>query len=305
MLRGLSLRLLALGVAGLLGAGDDACAQGADIVAAQSDLAVMQTALDLVFIDTGFYTSLENLNDTRSDGTAPRPYDGINNGGGTLVLRLDTGLWNPTRRNLLTGSNQWQGPYIGGSSFSFGTDGVPAAYDVGSPIDPWGNPYYLFTPRGLALPATAEVSATQLYGDAFDRWAVVSLGRDGVVSNDDLLRLFGDGSADSNPTPSASRATFTPAPGRARSAASGGGTLEVRGYRLGDSATGRGVLVNGAETSTTISLWSAARIEALLPTVPPPGATVAVRLGPGQTTAPVAIDFLEPPSAAVGWDAYD
>jgi hypothetical protein len=83
-------------------------------VAAQEDTATLlemrnlATAMESVYIDTGYFTTIENLDDTTNSNSNP-DFQYINEEGGAVVVRPDKGV--PERRFLTT----WWGPYLGGA----------------------------------------------------------------------------------------------------------------------------------------------------------------------------------------------
>lgn len=268
-----------------------ALSQGAQYTAAISDLNVLENAMTQFHIDTNWYTTIENLDDT-PQFTAGFPWQWINNDGGTQVINVTTGDWNPTRRNLTTGVLQYQGPYV---NFPRGTDGPASEYDPYTPIDPWGNPYYFYTPLGLARPIPQDLSSSEGYGDVFDRFAFVSHGADGVLSSDDVIRLFGSGVGNASPT--VTRAEFSESTSR------GGGVITVRGWKLGDTQGSGAVLINGSETGSATT-WNTTRIEVPLGDTPVSGASITIRLPSGAVLGPVPLQGGGPPLSEPQWFLY-
>lgn len=153
----------------------------------EQELRILAEAEERVYLDTGYFVSIENLDDLPSE-TANYWFDYINAGGGAAVIDPRTGRFKPERVDLLQYPHLWLGPYVTFQPGRISEDG--AGYDPGTLLDLWGRPYYLFTPVGLARPP--EMSITQeFYGDQFDRYAIVSLGPDGEKSSDDIIRWFG------------------------------------------------------------------------------------------------------------------
>ena len=113
---------------------------------ALAEMVTLATQLEVCAIQTTYYVSLETLNDLSSD-YLNTPYDYINYEGGTFVIRPTEGRFRPQRINLLTAFNAWDGPYMNYQASQTQTGFTP--YDRGSPLDPWGNPYYFFSPLGL------------------------------------------------------------------------------------------------------------------------------------------------------------
>ena len=217
-----------------------------DIAAQQDEAAIIQ-ALEMVYLDTGYYTSIENLDDLAS--TTSQPYNNINDGGGMLALEMSTANWRAARVPMSGLFGGWMGPYIAVQPQKISVDG--AGYDPGTFLDPWGNPYYLFTPAGLARPTTKSITL-DLYGDAFDRFTIVSLGADGVVSSDDVMRQFGSAPTQMMIT------SLRPA------TAARGANVTVHGYNLGSSASGKAILSNGSPVPNIVS-WSPTQIVFTVP----------------------------------------
>jgi hypothetical protein len=180
-------RLLTLGL--ILLAWHPPARADANTVAAQAEMQSLADAESMCAVDTTYYVSLETLNDVSGPSTQT-PYNSLNNEGGTWVIRPARGLFQVNRVNLLTAFNPWQGPYVNYQQGKTQTGLSP--YDQGSPLDPWGTPYYFFTPMGLVRGDEGVISL-EFYGDFFDRYTLVSLGLDGVQSTDDLIYQFGGG----------------------------------------------------------------------------------------------------------------
>ncbi|MCD6385805.1 IPT/TIG domain-containing protein [Candidatus Sumerlaeota bacterium] len=211
----------------------------------------IQTLIDAeeqVMIDTGYYVSIENLNDLPTDN-ATYWFDYINEGGGAAVIDHHTGMFKPGRVDLLKLPNVWQGPYATYQPGRITLDG--AGYDVGTLLDFWLNPYYLFTPIGLARPPSQTITQ-ELYGDQFDRYAIVSLGPDGVKSADDIIRFFG-GAPTALVVSSVNPASAEP-----------GETITLRGYNFGDTQGDSQVVFNATNVSQ-IDSWSDRQIRFRVP----------------------------------------
>lgn len=220
-------------------------ASDARIAAAQADLEAIANAQSQVAIDTGYIVRLHVLDDSGAVGDnigAHDPNDVVDsirdahlntsaNNPEYIFLDAKTGLpllTNPQLNIRVQADPEaigWRGPYL---SFQRKlTPGVnPPAFPwtYGSPLDPWGNPYFLFvggesannntaavggwineqaiTPGGPASPVFnyngIAVSATR-----FDRNTLLSLGPNGVPGDgsgvgpegelgggDDLVRAF-------------------------------------------------------------------------------------------------------------------
>lgn len=242
------------------------------VVATELEMANLAEAMELAAIDTGYWTSIENLNDFIAFSPPVHDFDDINDGGGTLVIDPATGRWRSQRKDLRNPPLQWQGPYISFPAERVSVDG--AGYDPGTLLDLWGQPYRLFTPLGLARPFEAMISL-ELYGDAFDRYAIVSLGPDGVKSGDDLIRLFG--------SPPTALAVSSLSPSRARLGAS----VRIRGWNFGASQGAGRILLNGRDAGPAQS-WTAREIVFIVPAWAQSGA-VQVEVGGISSQPPLEL----------------
>jgi len=152
---------------------------------AYSDLVTLEEALTLCHEETGWYVSLENLDDTLNPLAG---FDYINYGGGTAVIDDNTGMFDPALFDFTNPSHPWLGPYvIYQPSRIAGSD---SDYDEGSPLDPWDKEYLFYSPLGLIEPKSRSISL-RYGGNMFDRYAVLSRGPDMVISADDLVITFG------------------------------------------------------------------------------------------------------------------
>jgi hypothetical protein len=265
------------------------------------EMALLASALDTCAIDTNYYVALEALDDGWDPDITPT-YDYIDDQGGSYVIPWWDGRFTANRVALLTAALPWKGPYV---TFQPGrTQLGDQPYDKGSPLDPWGTPYYFFSPLGLLRGDTGSVTL-ELYGDRFDRYTIVSLGPDGVMSNDDLLYQFGPGvtshliSSLSGPRtvpvsagPNARRATRDTSPDYTTAADS---PLTVRGINL-FNASGQSEVWWGSvqfsdllsTTSREIMVHVPADLEgtdALQVRIPGVGQTNTVRLAISRATA--------------------
>ena len=159
-----------------------------DSVIALADMNAVVTAMQFAYLDTTYWTSIENLNDQIATFPLANPFDDINDKGGARVLDPRTGRWTPERKNLVGAFFPWRGPYLSIQQGRISIDGD--GYDPGTLLDLWGTPYYLFTPLGLARPDEGTITL-DLYGDEFHQFAIVSLGPDREKSRDDLVVFFG------------------------------------------------------------------------------------------------------------------
>ncbi|MFP4581343.1 MAG: hypothetical protein ACLFQ6_11485 [Candidatus Sumerlaeia bacterium] len=257
--------------------------------AAYSEMSTLAQAETHVWLDIRYYVSLENLDDLSQSNINPS-YDFIGDGGGTPVLETATADFEDTRQDLLSGFFTWKGPYVTYQQGKTDEDNIHG-YDRGTPLDPWGNPYFLYSPLGLVQP---PMSISQSgYGDGFDRWAIVSYGPDRQFDGgDDLIYYFGSGPT--RPTLSALSPT----------SATLGQLVEIRGYNLDApdlSLYFDEVAMNEAiesKSGTSISLR-------ILPTIPSGMASITVQR-PGSNPSR-ALDLLiyRKKTGASHWKEYD
>jgi type II secretory pathway pseudopilin PulG len=232
-------------------AGSDAAARGeggplgAREVAAVLDMQALRQAMEIAFLDTASLHTLEDLNDI-IDGMPNYAFDDIMQGGGAQVIDLATGRFRAQRLDVRQPARRWQGPYVTYQNGHFSIDG--AGYDPGTPTDPWGNPYYLYTPVGLVRPTLGTVTL-EGYGDAFDRYAIVCVAGDGVVSEDDLIEYFGGGVF--HPPTATVISSVRPA------VASPGQAVTVRGYNFGAQTGSARIELGGrAIPASAVASWT-------------------------------------------------
>ncbi|GAB4322930.1 MAG: hypothetical protein Kow0059_18170 [Candidatus Sumerlaeia bacterium] len=244
----------------------------------------------LAFLDTGFYTTLENLDDLPYE-TQNNLFDWIHEGGGALVIDVRTGTFKPGRENLLDLPNRWQGGYINAYHPSrISLDG--AGYDRGTPLDFWGTPYLLFSPLGLLRPQTQSVTL-EYYGDSFDRYAIVSFGPDRVMSGDDVIQTFG-----SAPTRTIiSSVTLVNNP-------TSGTLMRIKGYNFGSQGVGAVVRVNGEPKNDMVCFWSPQEIHLDLTTGRIAQAGAVEIVVPGGDVSPPYPYSLPPFLRAYDWELY-
>jgi hypothetical protein len=252
-------------------------------------MAVLSQALTIVELDTGYFTTLENLDDLPGTVAPPNAFQGIDDGGGALVIRPSRGQFQPTRVNLTARPPglQWQGPYVSVQNM----DGEASDYDPGTPLDPWGNPYYLYTPLGRVSPI-AEAITLDGYGDSFATYEIVSYGPDGVMSGDDLFRTV----------PSAG--ITEPVISSVRVSVNRGAEYEVRvkGWNFGAAP---GMLTVGG-VAAAVDSWTPRLVTARVSPLPDPGAETALTLADG--TVLVFGGFLfegAPAAASATWMVYE
>lgn len=282
-------------------------------VASAQEMATLAQAEQICAVDTGYYVSLETLNDIPAPSTSQTPYDGLNNEGGTYVLRPTRGAFEANRLNLVTAFNPWQGPYVNFQSGRTQTGSVP--YDRGSPLDPWGTPYYLFSPLGM-IRGDEGVITLELYGDRFDRYTLISLGPDGVQSADDLSYQFGGGvtvfavtsvgpvtGAGLRPASRVGKAMppNTPLSGGTFNV-NAGSRIIVRGVNFPSSATTQ-VMWGGVELSNR-QRWTNREVELTLPAGLTGTQLIRLVNGPNQSL-PATLIISQPPAAVARWTLFD
>ncbi len=260
------------------------------------EMQTMANAMEIFFLDTNYYSTLENLDDTRGPAPPDRPWQFIGEGGGTLVISPFEGDVLPNRVNLLTGLFQYQGPYITYQQNRM--DGADSEYDPGTPLDPWGNPYYFYTPLGLLEPRQERITQRD-YGDIFDRYTIVSFGPDGIQSSSDIIYQFGGGIQ-----------VATISVGIFRSIVDEGdrdqdvAVLEIRGYNLGENTGQAAILINNQEIQPTITQWSSTDIEATLDFMPTSGDTLRVRIQSGIETRTVELINEDEATTIGNWELF-
>ena len=276
-----------------------------------SEMQAIAQATDICAFDTTYYVVPEALDDLSYVPSDPAfSFNYINDGGGCFAIVPYQGTFKPTRVNLLAGFNTWKGPYL---VFQPGRIQLPTQpYDKGSPLDPWGSPYYLFSPLGLLRGDTGTVTL-ELYGDRFGGYTLVSLGPDGVMSSDDLWYSFGAGvtsfvltslrsAAGGGATNVASRSsgawadsvfTFT-----------AGASVTVRGLNLG-TTQGSARLLLGELELASVSRWTDREVDFQLPAEVTGATTLRIERGSYSTNS-LSLDVLAAStSAAPGWVLYD
>ena len=278
-----ALAILALGVA----AGSAPAAQR---TAAELQLANFQQAMEMFYLDTNRLTTIENLDDI-FDPNAEPPHQWINNGGGALVLRPEEGV---PFRQVLT-EDEYQGPYLSYPSGAERED-PDGDYDEGTPLDPWGNPYYFYSPLGLIEPKQDGLSL-RYYGDQFDTYTFVSHGPDGVPSENDVIRSMGLTVTE----PAVSSATLTVEIGNKDD---GNHELLIRGYVLG--ADPGEILFDGEPSGVLPDNWSGTEVRATMTEVPDSAPMVSVSRADGTETrsAEMVIEEDGPPTAVDDWWLY-
>ena len=206
-------------------------AQDARIKAARSDMIAFREALQHVSFDTGYYFRLYALDDVsggddiaHSDDTGAQVgrVDGLldeqqrNPEFQNVFISIQTGdLFNLTRATAIWDRIElnetqfnWQGAYVSWRHEveKIETDPYDNTLIYGYPLDPWGNPYFLFTQQGFVderegeiIPPVGQAGDTQetitdvigidrlFTPRRFDRMTIISLGPDGEVGDADVL----------------------------------------------------------------------------------------------------------------------
>jgi len=260
---------------------------GAREVAALADMTAIRDAEIMAYLDTDYLFSLEDLDDLLTLTPPTYYFDDIMYGGGAQAISVQTGNFLPYRLDVRLPYHHWGGPYVTYQQGHISIDG--AGYDPGTPIDPWGNPYYLFSPLGLVRPTLGTVTL-ELYGDRFDRWTLVSLGADGVMSDDDIIFQFeGTTFGPPNAITITSLVPDAVAPGQ---------TVTVRGYHFG-ATQGASQLQLADRTIGTITSWSDRTISFRVPVNATGGQVVVV--GGASRSNPFLLHVL---TAAHRWTRY-
>ena len=260
----------------------------AGVIAMLSDMTTLAEAEDLVRIDTGYYVSLENLDDISVSGYQPS-YNFIGDGGGTPVIDPATARFKPQRVDLIHAFLSWKGPYVTYQQGRTDVDNL-FGYDRGTPLDPWGNPYFLYSPAGLVKPPFSVTLGD--WGDRFSLYAIVSYGRDGAFGGgDDLYYTFG--------TPPTALTLTSLSPLVVRT----GEVLTLKGYHLDDPAAD--LFFNGVAANGGILSREPNRLRRrILETDPLGDVEVTLRL-PGQSTSPAFTVRIEPRrTSARDWTLY-
>lgn len=267
--------------------------------AALAEMQTMANALEVCALDTDRYVALENLNDISAINNV-RPYDSIKDLGGVYTIIPQDGFFLP-RKDLTVGPLSWQGPYVSFQSDRTQTD--PDPYDVGSPLDPWGNPYYLFNPFGL-IRGDLGMITLELYGDSFDRYTIISLGPDGVKSSDDIPYVFGPGVT-------STRLTSLHGSGVVQTSAAldpptydveAGTTLTLRGFNFGSPSPDKTVRF-GDVMLEDVSSWNNREVQVKVPETLSGVNTFSLQLGSGSTNS-ITATITNGNTAVQDWASY-
>ncbi len=258
-----------------------------------SELQTLADAMTLVELDTGYFTTLENLDDLPTF-TFVNPFDYIDDMGGALAIRPSRGDFaaNPRVDFLnLPASFAWQGPYI--SVQSSRIEDSDGDYDQGTILDIWGEPYYFYTPVGLVDPKVEDVTL-RFYGDDFADYRIVSHGPDGVFGTaDDLSRFVAPGNITTAQISSTRVAT---------SSRKGAEPYQVRvkGFRFGNAP---GTLSVGG-VSLVPDSWSDQLVTAPIGFVPAPNAQTELTPAIGSMLTFGQVVDETPPSGVGDWELY-
>jgi hypothetical protein len=276
----------------------------------ESEMQTLANQLTLCQLDTGFFVSLETLNDSGFSLADPS-YDFINEHGGSYALRPSDGYFLANRVDLIDRFLDWQGPYVTYQQGRTQTAATP--YDQGSPLDPWNNPYLFFSPLGLIRGDSGEITQ-EYYGDQFDTYMIVSLGPDGEKSADDVAWSLGVTVTDFVISGIGGPSVALTSGGRVFSIRSGT-AITVRGYHLGSpqndgtasfsAESGGGGATPRADTDLTggITEWTDTAVTLTLPAGLIGAGRIALQRG-GETSNPLAVSLFEPVNAAASWTLY-
>jgi len=264
---------------------------------AVSDMGTMALGLVMCELDTTYLTTLENLDDSpvRPNPSNPNAEwrNWINDGGGALVIPVWLGRFEDDRVDLVNRPMglEWQGPYVVYQSSR--VDGDDSDYDPGTPLDPWGEPYYLYSPLGFVDPI-AETITLEGYGDLFNDYTIVSYGSDGVKSGDDLFRSVG--------TQGVRSTVISSVRIRASSGRTSPWIMAVKGYLFGGTQGTGGVFVDGTPAGT-IASWSSTLVEVEITDLPPAGSVITLRRGDGDEVSFEGF-LVEGDTSVAGWELY-
>lgn len=290
------------------------------VSAAQQNMQAMAQQEEACAIETGYFVALESLNDGSVTNTL-RPWEYINDNGGSYAIRPEEGRFRPNRitfRFDIFSYPHWGGPYLTYQSGTTQTENTP--YDKGSPLDPWWNPYYFFSPLGLLRGDTGDVSSVELYGDHFGTYTIVSLGPDGVMSNDDIAYSLGVGvnvvaltslrGADVTTETGSAKPSGKTAPSYATSISNptfkvmADSPVILRGCNLGTPAADARLIFNG-EALDTVTTWTTRAIHFKFP--PSQGGKsgpLAIQRGAATTNA-LSVKVVAPPNAITRWPLFE
>jgi hypothetical protein len=267
------------------------------------DMLALETALNLGVFDTGFYMPLEELNDVSVDTGGGFDFDFINQNSGTHVVRPEKGFFENGRIDLLNAFLAYQGPYVTYQAGQVQTGLTP--YDQGSPLDPWGSPYYFFSPLGLINGDMGTISLS-LYGDDFDRYTLVSLGPDGEKSTDDLARSIG-GSVTSFVIGGITGSGVATAADGLSQDVPVGQQVSIQGYNLGDTQGDGVILLNGSVVNDIQYInWSENGVSVIFPSSVAGQSGILALQRDSQVTHPVReVSLFQVVNGAGNWLVYE
>ena len=217
-------------------------AESARVSVAMAECKQIADAEDACALVHGFYVPIQMLDDVATQaGVSGINADSIDNEPSDISLIdyrkgvLNLNISQPKLSNAATDArvdnlvNRWQGPFLNPNRVFTGGAANQNPTNLGSlnqrdhPLDPWGNPYRFYTPRGRAGSRSQDTAtpsdwASADFGDGqisptddpFDRYAIVSYGPNGRqdggsgVEQDDIIYFFGKTFAPQNET------TFVP-----------------------------------------------------------------------------------------------
>jgi type II secretory pathway pseudopilin PulG len=190
-------------------------AEEAKIRSAQQEVREIATSEELCGITHGVYVPLQVLDDIPNDTSNAQYPDEIQNDIDVYVIDTLTPVYqqinNQQRLNENTARmrrirENWQGPFLNPKRVfeSDGSGTTKARRDF--PLDPWGQPYRLYSPMGIVGTAAENLTVfdTGSFSDGrlttldrrFDRFTVVSFGPDNEPGEqndpeDDIYFSFG------------------------------------------------------------------------------------------------------------------
>lgn len=208
----------------------------AKISAAQDEAKALAEAMEMCGATHGYYVPLQVLDDPPASIDLDSNADAIDQEVSIYFIDpsrsvdsqiSDQASINDKNTNMRVANliNKWQGPFV-----TFHRYYIPAGSSTAPdqlnktqrlqdfPLDPWGNPYYFYSPQGIigsgasgGQPSNGiTFSDGQLnragVGHQYGRYAIVSYGPDGVSQTiddeaDDIIYMFGPVVHDTSSTP--------------------------------------------------------------------------------------------------------
>lgn len=264
---------------------------------AQIATAEMQTiaqAMTAAELTTTWYFVPEALDDGSNPSANPA-YQYINDQGGPFVIKPNEGRFRASRVAQTVSILGWDGPYATYQLGRIQTGTTP--YDQGTPLDPWGSPYYFHSPLGLLRGDTGQTTL-EVYGDQFNAYTLVSLGPDGVKSSDDLFYQFGAVVT----VFSISSLRTLGGPPSSPLTAPAGTPIAIRGVNLGASQSGATVWLDSLPITDVLS-WSNREVSVTLPSALETSGTLRIERA-GNFTNGLGLEVYIPPACAEGWELY-